>query len=300
MKTNGTTVRAHLALLLAGSMWGLMSPVGKLAMDAGISGLSLAFMRIAGAAACFWLASLFAPRERVGRRDLLLLFFAGLLGVVFNQGLFIIGLSLTSPVDSTVITTSLPIITMLLAAAFMKEPVTPVKVTGVVMGAAGALILVLGNRGGAEISGNVWGDILCLTAQISFACYLTVFKSLILRYHTFTLMKWMFLWATVCFLPFSFHDLSDVLSRTFPLQVWLEVAYVVLCGTFLAYILILSGQRTLRPTIVSMYNYAQPVVGTCVSVLIGIGTFGWIKAFASVLIFTGVYVVTRSRSRGSG
>ncbi len=215
---------------------------------------------------------------------------------MFNQGLFIFGLSLTSPVDASIITTSLPIITMVLAAFFLKEPVTSKKVIGVIMGTVGALILILSSHNGTKGSGNIWGDVICFIAQCSFACYLTIFKGLIRRYHVFTLMKWMFTYASICFLPFAARDLSEMATRTFPVAVWLEVGYVVLFGTFFAYLLVLTGQKTLRPTVVSMYNYVQPIVGASVSVFIGIGTFGWMKGFASVLIFAGVYVVTRSKS----
>jgi len=291
------TVKAHVSLFVACSMWGLMSPIGKAAMEAGISSLSLASFRIMGGAACFWIASLFAPKEKVSGHDMLMLFFAGLLCVAFTQGLFIIGLSLTSPIDSTVITTSLPIITMILAALFLKEPITSLKVTGVALGATGALILVLSNHGGSEKAGNIWGDILCFVAQISFACYLTIFKGLISRYNIFTLMKWMFVFASICYIPFTFQSLSDTLSQSFPVTVWFQIGYVIVFGTFLASTLVLVGQKTLRPTVVSMYNYMQPIVGAGVAVMIGMGTFGWLKAIATALIFTGVYVVTKSRSR---
>ncbi len=294
---NSKIIKAHLALLLAGCMWGLMAPVGKMAMEAGVTSLSLTSMRMVGAAICFWIASFFAPGEKINKRDFILLFFAGLLGIVFNQGMFIFGLSLTSPIDATIITTSLPIITLILAAIFLKEPASLMKITGVIMGVIGALILILGNRNSTDVSGSIGGDILCLLAQTSFACYLTIFKGLISRYHIFTLMKWMFTFASICFMPLSIRDLSAMTSQSFFPEVWLEVGYVVIFGTFFAYILILVGQKTLRPTIVSMYNYVQPIVGTIVSVLLGIGTFGWVKAVASALIFAGVYVVTQSKSR---
>ena len=290
-------IKAHLALIGAGCMWGLLAPVGKAAMDAGVASLSLASMRMIGAAICFWIASFFAPKEKVSSRDLLLLFFAALLCIVFNVGLFTVGLSFTSPVDSTIITTTTPILTMLFAALFLKEPITSVKVFGVFLGAAGALMLIFSNNEGSEIAGNIWGDIICFIAQISFALYLTLFKGLISRYNVVTLMKWMFTYSAVCIALFSYRDLSDMATRAFPVQVWLEVGYVVLFGTFVAYLLVLVGQKALRPTVVSMYNYIQPVVATVVAVLIGMGTFGWIKALASVLIFAGVYVVTQSKSR---
>ena len=294
---NSKIVKSHLSLLAACSMWGLMSPVGKAAMEAGVSSLSLASFRIMGATICFWIASLFAPKEKVDRHDMPRLFFAGLLCVAITQGLFILGLSLTSPIDSTVITTSLPVITMILAALFLKEPITPVKVIGVALGVIGALILVFSNHGDSEKAGNIWGDILCFVAQISFACYLTLFKGLISRYNIFTLMKWMFTYSSLCYIFFTYKDLSNTFNRSLPVTVWLQIGYVIVFGTFLANILILVGQKTLRPTVVSMYNYMQPIVGAGVAVLIGMGTFGWVKAFATALIFIGVYVVTNSKSR---
>ena len=290
-------VKAHLSLFTAGCLWGLLAPIGKAAMDAGVTSLSLASMRMIGAAICFWIASLFVPKEKVSKHDLLLLFWAGLLCIVFNLGVFTVGLSLTSPVDSTIITTTTPILTMLLAALFLKEPITIVKVSGVVIGAIGALMLILSNTGGSEIAGNIWGDIVCFIAQLSFALYLTLFKGLISRYNVFTLMKWMFTYSAVIIVFVSFRDFSGMAAQSFPFHVWLQVGYVVFFGTFVAYILVLVGQKTLRPTVVSSYNYIQPIVATIVAVYIGMGTFGWLKAFASLLIFTGVFVVTKSKSR---
>ena len=278
-------------------MWGLMSPVGKAAMDAGITGLTLANVRMIGAACCFWVTSFFVRQERVSPHDLLMLFFASLLGIVCNQGCFTFGLSLTSPVDASIVTTTLPIVTMILAALFLKEPVTSKKVVGIFLGSVGALVLVMSNQGGGEKEGSILGDALCVTAQVSFACYLTIFKKLIARYSVVTLMKWMFTYAAICFIPFSYGDFSAMDVSSFPIDVWLEVGYVVFFGTYVAYILMLVGQKTLRPTVVSMYNYMQPVVGSSVAVFAGMASFGWVKGIAAVLIFTGVYVVTQSKSR---
>ena len=153
---NAKDIKAHLALLGAASMWGLMSPVGKAAMEAGVSGLSLANMRMIGAACCFWITSLFVKQEKVNHHDLLMLFFASLLGIVCNQGCFTFGLSLTSPVDASIVTTTMPIVTMILAALFLKEPVTPKKVTGIFLGSVGALVLIMSNQGGGEKEGGAF------------------------------------------------------------------------------------------------------------------------------------------------
>lgn len=290
--------QAHLALLGAATLWGLMSPIGKTALETGISGLSLATFRMTGGAVCFWIASIFAPKEQVKPHDLMLLFFAGLLGIVCNQGCFTFGLSLTSPINASIVTTTLPIVTMIMAAIFMKEPVTEKKVIGIFLGSIGALALILSSRGSANgKEGNIVGDLLCLTAQISFAFYLAIFKNLIVRYNIFTLMKWMFTYAAICFIPFSYHEVSAIHFSEISTLTWGCVSFVILGGTFFAYILMMIGQKTLRPTVISMYNYVQPIVGTSVSILMGMGTFGIVKGLAVVLVFMGVYIVTKSKSR---
>lgn len=288
---------AHISLFLAATIWGMMAPIGKAAMTGGVSALSLASMRMFGGALCFWLVSLFVRREKVAGRDLVRLFFASLLGIVLNQGAYTFGLSLTSPVDASIIVTIMPVITMVLSAVFLKEPLTMLKSFGVFLGLSGAVLLVTGNSSGSIGTGSVTGNLLCLSASFSFACYLTIFKELIHRYSVITLMKWMFLYAALCFMPVAWTVLPETLSAGLPLSVWLEVGYVVLFGTFVAYIFMLVGQQVLRPTVVSMYNYVQPVISTLVSVLMGLAVLGLVKVFAALLIFTGVYCVTKSKSR---
>lgn len=210
--------KGHLALLGAAIMWGLMSPIGKTALENGISGLSLATFRMTGGAICFWIASIFAPKEQVKPHDLMMLFFAGLLGIVLNQGCFTFGLSLTSPIDASIVTTTAPIATMIVAAIYLKEPVTGKKVIGIFLGSIGALTLILSSQGSTDgKGGSIPGDLLCLLAQISFSFYLAIFKGLISRYNIFTLMKWMFTYAAICFIPFSYHESRPYIFTKFPL-----------------------------------------------------------------------------------
>ena len=289
--------KAHLALLGAAIMWGLMAPMGKTALINGLDGISLATFRMTGGAICFWLASLFATKEEVKSSDMLQLFFAALLGIVLNQGCFTFGLSLTSPIDASIVTTTAPIATMVVAAIFLKEPVTSKKVLGIFLGSMGALTLIMSNSSQSTEEGNIFGDILCLIAQISFSFYLALFKGLISRYNIFTLMKWMFTYAAICFIPFSYSYVSALDYSSIPTITWWCVLYVIMCGTFLAYVLMMIGQKNLRPTVISMYNYVQPIVGTTVSIILGMGTFGIAKGLAVGLVFLGVYLVTKSKSR---
>lgn len=293
---NDRNMKGHVLALTANVMWGLMAPIGKSAL-AEFSALSVTTFRMVGAAAAFWLLSVFLKQEHVNHRDMLKIFFASLFALVFNQGVFIFGLSLTSPIDASIVTTTLPIITMIVAAIYLKEPITNKKVLGIFVGAIGALTLILSSQSAGAGGGSIWGDLLCMLAQLSFSIYLTVFKGLTQRYSAVTINKWMFVYASMCYIPFSYNDVATIQWATVSTAAILQVLYVVLGGSFVAYICIMSAQKLLRPTVVSMYNYVQPIVASTAAILMGIGTFGWQKGIAIALVFAGVYIVTQSKSK---
>lgn len=262
-----------------------------------MSPYALTFFRLGGGLVLFWLASLFTRREKVARRDLLLLFFASFFSLTFNQLPYFIGLSRTSPIDASIVVTLLPIVTMLLAALILKEPITLLKSIGVLVGASGALLLIFNSPLAQHGQGNIWGDLIVFIGVTSFAIYLTVFKDLITRYSPVTLMKWMFLFGAIVCLPFCYGPLVHTNFAVMTSGEWLRVAYVVIFATFTGYLLIPIGQKVLRPTTLSMYNYVQPVMASLVAVLAGIDHFGYSQALSGILVFSGVYIVTQSKSK---
>ena len=289
-------VQGHIFALTANILWGLMAPIGKSALME-FSALSVTTFRMVGAAACFWLLSAFCKREHVDHRDMLKIFFASLFALVFNQGVYIFGLSMTSPIDASIVTTTLPIVTMIIAAIYLKEPVTNLKVLGIFVGAMGALILIMSSQTAGGGNSSIIGDLLCLVAQISFSIYLTVFKGLSQKYSPITLNKWMFVYASMCYIPFSYHDVASIQWAEISTAAFVQVGYVVVGGSFLAYIFIMTAQRLMRPTFVSMYNYMQPIVASIAAIIMGLGVFGWEKGAAIALVFLGVYIVTKSKSK---
>jgi drug/metabolite transporter (DMT)-like permease len=295
---NDKNIKGHAALLVAYVIFGLNTPLSKAILTHGeISAIALTFYRFAGAAALFWLASLFTKKENVCIRDVILLSFASLFAILINQMSFIVGLLMTSPVDASVITTLVPIMTMIFAAFFLKEPITWKKVIGVLAGASGALLLIFNGNITSHNATSVEGNLLCVLSCLAFAIYLAAFKKLIVRYSAVTSMKWMFLSATIISFPFCCCGISAIEYTTISTDIYFRIAYVVIMATFIAYLLIPVGQKLLRPTIVSMYNYLQPLVSSFVAVILGMDTFGWIKSIAAILIFSGVYIVTQSKSR---
>jgi drug/metabolite transporter (DMT)-like permease len=318
MKNNRPLI-AHLSMFGACAFWGLMAPLGKDAMTHGIDGITMVSFRVLGGCLLFWLTSFFLKRwerhktltsppstinhqpltEHVPTKDKLMFVGAGFFGLVTNQCLYTIGLSITSPINASIVTTSMPIFAMILAAIILREPITGKKAIGVLMGCSGALILILTSASAvSDKVGDIRGDLLCLGAQFSFALYLSLFNKLIRRYNVFTTNKWMFLWASLMVIPFSAHHvICDIDWPQVPIKTWLEAGYVVFFGTYVGYILTMIGQKTLRPTVVSVYNYVQPLVSVTVSLLTGIGVFTWPQGIAVILVFSGVWLVTKSKSR---
>ena len=160
---NDKPLKAHASILMAEICWGLMSPAGKDAMSHGIDGIGLVSLRVAGAALLFWTASLFTRHEHIPVRDVFKLCGAALLGLVFNQCMFTIGLSITSPVNASIVTTSLPIFAMVLSFFILREPLSAKKVGGVLIGCCGAVILILSSAVAANAKvGDIRGDLLCM------------------------------------------------------------------------------------------------------------------------------------------
>lgn len=299
MDNNNRPLLAHLSILSACIFWGLMSPLGKDAMTHGIDGIDMVSMRVVGGAALFWLTSLFIKGEKVAVRDRFMFCLAGIFGLVFNQCCFTIGLNITSPINASIVTTSMPIFAMLLAAVILREPITGKKAIGVATGCCGAVILILtsATSGGDSKVGDIRGDLLCMGAQLSYALYLSLFNKLVKRYNAITVNKWMFLWATVLIIPFASPHLAATDWAAVPVKTWLETGFVVFFGTYISYLLMMVALSTLRPTVVSIYNYMQPVTAVAVSLLAGIAVFKWSQGVAIALVFAGVALVTKSKSR---
>lgn len=288
----------HIAVLLANIFFGLNNPISRSLMPEIVDPYALTFYRIAGGGLLFWLASFFLKQEKVPVKDLLLLFAAAFFGITANQLPFIVGLSMTSPIDASLVVTLLPIISMIFAFLIIKEPITLKKVLGVALGATGALLLVFNHNAVVPgASSNMMGNLIILVAVFSFSLYLTLFKALISKYQPATLMKWMFLFASIQSLPFCGEALLAVDFTAYDLSVWLKIGYIVAIASFVSYFLLAIGQKALRPTTLSMYNYAQPIVASLAAIYMGIDSFGLDKLLSALLVFGGVYFVTQSKSR---
>ncbi len=287
--------RLHLVMLCVTIIFGINGPFTKALLGGGLTPYTHMFCRFLGATILFWIASMWVPRERIDRKDWGKMVLASLTGIFFNQGLFAIGMSMTSPVNQSLVATLGPIVTMLLAAVVLKEPITRLKGIGVLIGASGALLLVSAN--GSSTAGSTLGDLICATATVSYAIYLTSFKTLIQKYHPVTLMKWLFVISLYGSAPMGVRDMIRTEWSTFDATFYGQLAFVVVGATFVAYLLLLFAQRGLRPTVVSIYNYGIPVIASMLAVMMGQDHLTLAKVASAILILLGVFMVTRSKSR---
>ncbi|MDD2191414.1 MAG: DMT family transporter [Bacteroidales bacterium] len=291
--------KGHIAILVVNIIFGLNIPIAKEVLSNGaIAPLALTYFRVVGAALVFWFASMFVKSEKLTKKDFFILFLGSIFAISLNQTSFIVGLQTTTPIDASLIITLTPIITMLISAAYLKEPITTKKLIGVLVGLSGALILIVNSEafkvGG---SGSWTGNMLCLLSSTSYAAYLVFFRDFIKTKHPITIMKWMFLFSMVILAPITLPTaLETDVSRITPI-IYSQIFYVVVMSTFLTYLLIPIGQKNLRPTTLTMYNYLQPIIAAVVAIVMVQDKFGLDKILSAVLVFLGVYIVTKSKSR---
>ena len=288
----------HLAIAATYTIFGLNLIFCKDIANAGsVAPIVLFTMRAFGASVLFWLLSLLLPAERVPARDLGLMALASFVGLFVPQMTFLSAITMATPLDTGIIGTLGPLFTMFFAFLFLKEPITLLKAGGVALSFAGVLLLVLNSVHAAGPSATTpLGFALLLLNSISFALYLGAFRPLIARYSVVTFMKWMFLFSLLMSLPFSVKGLITTDFAAIPPKVGWEIGFLIFFATFVAYFLIPFGQKRIRPTLVSLYTYLQPVIAAVVSVWVGMDTLSWQKVLSALLIVGGVVLVSRSRA----
>ena len=288
-------LQAHTAVLLANIIFGLGVPVTKLLLDQWVSPMAYMATRCLGAAAIFWLISLFLPREKVAPRDLTVIILGGLLGIVVSQTLTAWALTFTTPVYFSLIATLTPVATMLCAALFIGEKISVRGIAGVALGVAGAMLMVFIGWQGGSGKNNILGIALTLLSMLTWAVYLIITRKVSARYTAVTQMKWVFLASAIALLPFSFTDLHiatlSISSTQFILLA--EMAFIVVFATVAGYFAIPFAMRYLKATTVSVYTNLQPIVASLVAIALSQDVLTWDKPVALVLVLLSAWLVTK-------
>lgn len=287
-------ILALLAAIGATTIYGLNHTIMKVIMPGYIGPYGLVLLRVITASILFFGLSLFYSKERIEREDYLRIFSATAFGMCLNMVFFIRGLSLSTPINSSVIITIMPIIVMLLSAIFLREKITKLKLSGILFGFAGALTLVLYGSSFTKNAPNIpLGNAMMLINAFSYGAYLVIIKPITKKYHVVTLMKWMFPMGILMNLPFGSEQLLAVEWMELPWAAIWRIGYVLLFTTFLAYLLNMYALREVPPTTIGVLTYVQPIIAIIYATFTENDQLDGVKLLATILVFTGVYLVTK-------
>jgi drug/metabolite transporter (DMT)-like permease len=289
-------LRPHILLFTVNLLYAGNYTIAKFAMPAYISPEALVVIRAATGALFFLAVHLVWIREKIDMADWSKLILCGLTGVAVNQMMFFKGLSITQPINAALIMITVPIIVMVIASFFLREKITLFKIMGVLSGLSGAAMIIVS---GEDIRSLVVsrGDLFILINATSYAFYLVMVKSLMVKYEAFTVMRWVFFFGFFMVLPFGMFQISDVDWQHLPAIAWRAIIYVLIGVTILTYLLNAMALQTASTTMVSTYIYLQPLLATLIAIGFGKDILTGQKVSAGLLIFLGVYLVSSRPQR---
>ena len=287
-------VKAHLGLILSYVIWAVNYPLYKVVMPHYISPYAMTMLAVGVAALLAFGSMLFVPIEPVRRQDILKLVAAAALMGIAKKLFLMVGIQHTSPIDASIIATLGPILVLVISVMFLVDRFTPMKVLGMALGLAGALVVILSGSGMQAPSDKLGGDAVVLLAIVASSFSMVWLKELIMRYKPVTLLRWIYPVAAVMMLPIGLGPLLRTDFSAMPAHVAWIVAYVAVVPTFGPNYLLIYSLHYVKPTISSIYFYLETVIATAISVAMHMDTLSWDRALASLAVFAGVLLVVLS------
>lgn len=285
---------ALIAVSIATLIYGVTFTIAKDIMPNHVKPFGLILLRVSGATLVFWFAGMFVKANKIEKKDYKNLAIASFFGVALNMLCYFQGLNLTTPISASVMMLTTPIIVLIFSSILYKEKILPRKILGIFIGLIGTIILIIyGNKDDGNASNKILGNFLVFVNAASYGIYLILAKNLIHKYHPIVFIKWFYLFGLVYVLPFGFLDLTEVNWTTMPTNILFKVGFIILFTTCITYLFNLFGLKKLKPTTVSVFIYLQPVVATIYALIAGSDSLNLIKIFATIIIFLGVYLVTK-------
>ena len=287
-------VKAHIALFLVALIYGANYSIAKLVLDDNyIQPFGFIIFRVLCGLGLFWFFHLAFVHEKVEKKDFPMLILCAVFGVAINQLCFFMGLKYTTPINASLIMTTTPILVLVISSILIKEKITFQKLIGIAFGAIGAIILI--SRGGTFSfqQSQLLGDTLILVNAISYGIYLVLAKKLMNRYNPITVVKWVFTFGFFMVLPFGWRDVMTIEWSTFSSTIWVAFAFVLIAATFFTYLFNAFALKIVSPSVTSIYIYLQPLLASMIALMMGKDELGLIKVLAGILIFAGVFLVSK-------
>jgi len=288
---------AYIAAFLVALIYGVNYTIAKDVMPTYVKPFGFIVIRVLGATILFWVLSLFLSKQKIERSDFFRIFLAAVFGVCLNMLAFFKGLSMTSPINASVIMVTSPIIVLILSAIILKERITLIKVLGILIGLIGAVVLIIYGQSITPGDNPFYGNILILVNATSYGLYLVIVKKLTQKYNAITLIKWLYLFGLILVIPFGFNEVQEINWHRIPTNIYFNIGFVVIFTTFFAYLFNLFALSKLKPTTLSAFIYLQPLIASTFALVAQKDSLNAVKIVAAILIFTGVYLVTKSNSK---
>lgn len=287
-------LKAHIALFLVSLIYAANYTIAKEVMPKYLSPDVLVLARILTGTIIFWLATSFKS-EKIDKSDFGLLILCGFTGAALNMFAFFKGLSLTTPINASLILLLVPILVLIISAVFFKERITRIKGIGIILGIIGAGFLVMNGRSVSLNSQGLLGDLLICVNSTSYAIYLVLVKKLIRKYKTLTVLKWVFTFGLIFIFPFTISDFTNANWSAIPLSIWSAIAFILIAVTVLTYLFNGYALKFVSASVVSIYIYLQPLLASIIALSFGKDSLNLTKIIAYLLIFSGVLMVSQSR-----
>jgi drug/metabolite transporter (DMT)-like permease len=289
-------LRAHFSMLAATLLFGVNYWVAKGLMPDHLLPMQIIFLRVLGTFIIAWVIQISVKELRVlkiDRSDYPRLVLSSLLGVTINQMSFFTGLNQTTPVDAAIINSANPILVLIFAAWILKDPIGKSKLAGILLGATGALMLILLGNPLSLKGGHFTGNMFILVNTAAWGLYLVSVKPLMVKYNPFVMMRWIFLIGFIGVFPFSIKQVLEIDIRTFDTYTLFAVLYIIIGTTFMAYFFITYSLKRLSSSVVAYYTYIQPIIVAVIGIMVFAERISWVKIVSGLLVFAGIYFVTR-------
>lgn len=284
----GKFIAGNACILVATIFWGVNVSFTKALIPQWMTSESISAVRLVGGCMLFWLASLFVRNARIDRADWKLILLGGVIGLFGFIYLFVMSLRYGNPIDISIIMTLPPMFVLLMGVLFRHARPSWIELAGVAVSFVGAVIVILDGNSGKAGSDNLLGDVLAVASCICYAFYLVILEQPTRKYPPVTLLRWVFLFSAIpgAFLAIGFDKLPILHASV--AAPWLEIGFILLCPTFIAYFLVQPAIRSIGSELVSLYQYLLPVFATVSAVLMGLDTLRWAQVAAMAVIIAGM------------
>lgn len=298
MKDKGNTALiGNLCMLAAAIFWGVNVSFTKALIPNWMSSEAISAVRLIGGAVLFWAVSLFLKNNPVQKQDWKRFFLAGFVGLFGFIYLFVMSLKYGNPIDISIIMTLPPMFVILIGVVFLHRRPSLLEYAGVVVSFAGAIVVILAGSAGKAGSDNLLGDLLAIASTVCYAFYLIILEKPTKSYPPITLLRWVFMFSAIpaLFLLIGF-DKQPILHCVSPTP-WLEIGFILLGPTFLAYLLVQPAIKYIGSELVSLYQYLLPVFATISAVMMGLDKLKWVQILAMVIIIVGMILTNRGKAK---